>query len=119
MTSKAIKKSNVITFMKPVKPRFKDRIFFDKEDVTVGTSLARTSRREPISFWQVTSILSLFRDKKEGQVNFRATDKRKVARKVLSIRHFGDRLTIKNEKTGEMRTLSFAYIVTSAIWRLN
>lgn len=107
---------------KPAAPsssgRYKDRIHFDKEDITLGSLLSKHYRRQPPTLWEVIKISSYYPVKRSGLVIYRPGDKRKTLRKVDSPRHLSDFLVLRNNETNETQGVALEYAVKSAIWRL-
>lgn len=90
-------------------PVMLEDIFFHKSQLEFGTKLHSYGRLNLPQTWVVVGIQSHFLGKYIGEIQLK---------KVNQIRHFNDIISLKNEETGEVKKLPFAYISYSAIWRL-
>jgi hypothetical protein len=85
-------------------------VFFGKADAMVGTVFVYHGRRNSGATYRVEAITS-WTTKRDGVRKPQWQDMRRVAK-------LGDRLTLRNTKTGERREVSFQYLSYSAIWWL-
>jgi hypothetical protein len=88
-------------------PTYSDATFFNKAEVRTGTRFTHYGRRGHPSIWVVNAIWT---------ITGRGRDK--VKSRIYTVRTLDDRIEIRCEETGEFRTMSFTYLVYSALWRL-
>lgn len=84
-----------------------DPIYFTKSSVKLGTRIKYYGRINPGSVWVVQTIWT-FRNEKYGRVRSWIAD----------VRTIHDVLEIRNDRTGEIRNVSFEYVSSSARWRI-
>jgi hypothetical protein len=86
---------------------YSDGVFFNKDEVKTGTRFIHYGRRDRPTHWVVNGIWT---------ITGRGSDR--VKARIYTVRTLSDRLEIRCEETGEFRTMSFEYLVYSALWRV-
>jgi hypothetical protein len=84
-----------------------DPIYFTKASVKLGTTIKYYGRINTGTVWIVDQIWT-FRSEKYGRVRSWVTE----------IRKLDDIVQLRNEKTGEVRSLRFEYLSSSARYRI-
>ena len=84
-----------------------DPIFFHKSQLAVGARFRHMGRLRPGTTWVLQRIWTM-RKERYGDVRMHTT----------SVQTLRDRLELRCEEDGNVRTPSFQYLSYSAIWRL-
>lgn len=87
-----------------------DDIFFHVSQLKPGVRLIGWGRLDPLSQWEAIDIRTHQLGKKVGEVRQNV--------KTAQARFLSDKVTIRNLKTNETKTLKFSGMSYSAIWRL-